>query len=154
MLGLFLSQLATVLPSVPSTFLQSLLHSRNFIPAKWKEGAELSPCRPPPALPLGAMPHGKCFASSLWRAPLHAWLPGCQRLPSPSAPSHPTTLLGQLLFCTRKKIPKSSAGRHMDTLGKHSEINCRQILEGQDQTCKCQDQTHKLSFSRGRRGNA
>lgn len=42
MLSLFLSQLATALPGLPSTFLQSLLRCRNFSPAEGEEEAELT----------------------------------------------------------------------------------------------------------------
>lgn len=147
MLGLFLSQLATVLPGVPPTFLQSLLHCRNLIPAEGKERAELPHCHPPPPLPQGALQ-----AASRGRPSM----PSCQRLLSPSIPSVPHHAPGSVPFLPAlgKSSPSQLLAGIWTPWENNSKIYCQQTLEGQDQICKPQDQTHKPSFFRGRRGKA
>lgn len=117
MFGLFLSQLAMVLPGFHSTFLQSLLHCRSFIPAEGKVRAEL----PPHPVVLLLLSHG-------------CWVPLvvlCRQLLESPIPAHhlyPTGLLGMLLFCLHgeeEHTPKSTTGEHTDTLQNDSKINCR-----------------------------
>lgn len=106
MLGLFLSQLATASPGLPSMFLQSLLRCRTFSPAEGKEKAEL------------ALSHTGRLAGP-------PCMPGC-----PVPLHHPCSQECSFPACTGKRSLSQLLTGTWTPWENNSKISCRQVLQG------------------------